>query len=156
MILKKKKNRRRIKKKKKKDKPEKSEKSEKREKSAEKDKEKIKHNKETKDIKRPSSSVEDNESSAKKKQKAEQPEEDPGFGFEHGDEVDEILGADKREPYGLYFYVAWKNKDGEESPSKGSKDTRRKSFVMASKCNHKCPQKVIKFYESRLTFESSK
>jgi len=80
-------------------------------------------------------------------------EEDTGFGFEYGDEVDEILGADKKE-VGLYFYVAWKNSDMESESSKGSKDTRRKSFVVASKCNIKCPQKVIKFYESRLSFEA--
>jgi len=80
-------------------------------------------------------------------------EENLGFGFDYGDEVDEILGADKKD-IGLYFYVAWKNNDMDAESSKSTKDTRRKSFVLASKCNIKCPQKVIKFYESRLSFES--
>jgi len=78
------------------------------------------------------------------------------MGFEYGDEVDEILGAEKRDT-GLYFYVAWKNKDEVPNDSGKSKtDNRRRCFVLGAKCNNRCPQKVIKFYESRLYFESAK
>jgi len=100
-----------------------------------------------------SEKFEKNEKNEKSEKLVPLDEEDVGFGFDYGDEIDEILGADKKE-VGLYFYVAWKNSDMESESSKGSKDTRRKSFVASSKCNLKCPQKVIKFYESRLSFEA--
>uniref|UniRef100_A0A6B2LJR9 Chromo domain-containing protein n=1 Tax=Arcella intermedia TaxID=1963864 RepID=A0A6B2LJR9_9EUKA len=60
-------------------------------------------------------------------------------GFDHGDKVQEIVGARIIKNV-LHLYVQWKGKNV-------------CSFVPADVCNKKIPQKVIQFYESRIKFE---
>jgi len=62
----------------------------------------------------------------------------PAVGFEHGDQVQDIIGA--RVENELMLYVSWKDKDVS-------------TFIPARVANIKIPQKVISFYESRLKFE---
>jgi len=61
-------------------------------------------------------------------------------GFEHGDEVQDIIGARMEDE--LFLYVSWNRKP--DYPM---------SFIPARVANEKIPQKVIAFYESRLKFD---
>eukprot|EP01102_Stenamoeba_stenopodia_P017528 TRINITY_DN629_c0_g1_i8.p1 TRINITY_DN629_c0_g1~~TRINITY_DN629_c0_g1_i8.p1 ORF type:complete len:261 (+),score=75.10 TRINITY_DN629_c0_g1_i8:175-957(+) len=67
-------------------------------------------------------------------------------GFEYGDEVEQILGAqeieDPTQSSGkrLMFYVKWKGKNAA-------------SFILSHEANTRIPQQVIQFYESRLRFQ---
>eukprot|EP01126_Amoeba_proteus_P033264 TRINITY_DN3262_c0_g1_i32.p1 TRINITY_DN3262_c0_g1~~TRINITY_DN3262_c0_g1_i32.p1 ORF type:complete len:178 (-),score=41.36 TRINITY_DN3262_c0_g1_i32:193-726(-) len=63
-----------------------------------------------------------------------------GIGFDHGDEILEIIGARKSEGE-IQFYVHWKDKNV-------------CTYVPASDCNVRVPQKVIEFYEKRLVFDA--
>jgi hypothetical protein len=67
-----------------------------------------------------------------------EPDKNVKVGFEHGDTVQELIGARMIEGQ-LTFYVRWKGKN-------------ICTYVPAPTMNSKAPQTVIKFYESRLRF----
>lgn len=64
----------------------------------------------------------------------------PDIGFEHGSEPATILGASDSSGV-LEFLIKWKGSD-------------RATLVPAKIANVKCPQIVIEFYESRLSWNS--
>lgn len=64
----------------------------------------------------------------------------PDIGFEHGSEPATILGASDASGV-LEFLIKWKGSD-------------RATLVPAKIANVKCPQIVIEFYESRLSWNS--
>jgi len=59
-------------------------------------------------------------------------------GFEHGDEIDEVVGANVQGNQ-LMLFIRWKGKD-------------QCSFVTAEVANARSPEKVIQFYQSRILF----
>jgi len=82
----------------------------------------------------------------RRKQKAEDDDskvEDLKVGFEHGDEVLDIIGARMEDE--LLLFVSWDRKP--DPPM---------TFIPARIANEKIPQKVIAFYESRLKFDQPK
>eukprot|EP00029_Vermamoeba_vermiformis_P004421 TRINITY_DN14960_c0_g1_i1.p1 TRINITY_DN14960_c0_g1~~TRINITY_DN14960_c0_g1_i1.p1 ORF type:complete len:215 (+),score=47.09 TRINITY_DN14960_c0_g1_i1:713-1357(+) len=67
-----------------------------------------------------------------------EPDKNVKVGFEHGDTVQELIGARMIDGQ-LMFYVRWKGKN-------------ICTYVPAPTINSKAPQIVIKFYETRLRF----
>jgi len=72
----------------------------------------------------------------KRKNKLAQPGDTVGFQF--GDTPETILGGRMKDG-AIHLYIKWVGKEA-------------RTFVPASICNQKIPQKVIAFYESRLSF----
>ena len=69
-------------------------------------------------------------------------DDEPAYGFDRGLEADKIVGATD-DGGRLKFLIKWKNFPNTD-------------VVLAEEANAKCPQAVIAYYETRLTWSSKR